>query len=90
MPADTTRRFLVQVGAFHNPDRARRMCDALAAKGFGLAVSSGRSTADNWHFCRSASPLPKAEALAMAQRLHDEANSATVLVPVSAPLAAAN
>ncbi len=88
--ASKTHRFLVQVGAFHDPERAKKLCNELAAKGYDLAVTTGHSaSAQDWYFCRSTA-MPRTEAAALAQRLRDEANTAPTLVPAPAALASAD
>jgi Flp pilus assembly protein TadD len=74
-------RFFVQVGAFHDPARAHRLCDDLAAKGYELAVST--APARGWFFCRSTAASDHAEASAAAERLRSAENTPALLIPAS-------
>jgi len=74
-------RFFVQVGAFHDPARAHRLCDDLAAKGYELTVST--APARGWFFCRSTAASDHAEASAAAERLRSAENTPALLIPAS-------
>jgi len=73
----------IQVGAFHEADRAEKLCGGLAAKGYGLAVAAQPSkTGRNWYICRSTAAADRAQAGALAARLRDEEKTPALLVPV--------
>ena len=79
------RGFLVQVGAFHDPQRAHRLCSELAAKGYDLTVSAAQGEASrDWFYCRSTAAADRADATAAAQRLHEAENAPVLVVPATA------
>jgi len=72
----------IQVGAFHEADRAEKLCGGLAAKGYELAVAAQPSkTGRNWYICRSTAAADRAEAAALAARLRDKEKTPALLVP---------
>ncbi|HZS84798.1 MAG TPA: tetratricopeptide repeat protein [Stellaceae bacterium] len=84
------RRFIVQIGAFHDQERAKKLCADLAGKGFDLAVTTGHGGGgQDWYFCRSTAAFAKDEATALAQRLHDATSTMPTLIPAPSSLAAA-
>jgi Flp pilus assembly protein TadD/cell division septation protein DedD len=77
------RLFFVQVGAFHDRERAKKLCADLVAKGYELATSASHGTASQeWHFCRSSVALGKAEATQLAQRLAADTGTQPTLIPL--------
>jgi Flp pilus assembly protein TadD/cell division septation protein DedD len=77
-------RFLIQVGAFHDPVRAHKLCDELAAKGYDVAVSvASAPPARDWFYCRSTATATHADAAAAADRLRNAENAPALLIPAS-------